>query len=396
MKVTIVSIFFPPEGGAAASRIFNMAKSLQARGVDVEVITALPNYPTGKIFDKYTGSFVVKEEIDGIKCRRYWLYPSNSRNPVLRIWSMISFSVSMLFALPHLWSRRPDLLIINSPPLVTGFFAVIMAKFTSAKAVTNISDIWPLSALELGAIQRGRFYSLLEKIEYFLYKNSYATLTQSQETLEHIKALVPTQNLFLYRNLDEPSPYLEQGAAYNKTELKIVYAGLLGIAQGVFDICKNVDFRALGVQLHIYGAGNEWDDIQNYIKTHPDCNIFMNGMIPKRDVPKMLSEFHATLIPLNTPIYGAFPSKIFMAISSGLPVFFSGGGEGAKVVADYGLGWINAPADYAVLAQNIAKFTNLSDTEFKTIKQNCIAASQTDFNREHQTDALLTYLKQLI
>jgi glycosyltransferase involved in cell wall biosynthesis len=396
MKVNIISIFFPPEGGAAASRIFNMAKSLQARGVDVEVITALPNYPTGKIFEQYSGKFVAKEEIDGIKCRRYWLYPSNSRNPVLRIWSMVSFSVSMLFALPYLWARSPDLLIINSPPLVTGFFAVIMAKFTRAKAVTNISDIWPLSALELGAIQRGGFYSLLEKIEYFLYKNSYATLTQSQETLEHIKALVPQQNLFLYRNLDEPSPYLEQGAAYEKTELKIVYAGLLGIAQGVFDICKNVDFKALGVQLHIYGAGNEWDDIQNYIKTNPDCNISLNGMIPKRDVPKMLSEFHATLIPLNTPIYGAFPSKIFMAISSGLPVFFSGSGEGAKVVADYGLGWINEPADYAVLAQNIQKFTTLTDTEFQTIKQNCIAASQTDFNREQQNDALLTYLKQLI
>ncbi|MEY4926015.1 MAG: hypothetical protein RI894_451 [Bacteroidota bacterium] len=396
MKVNIISIFFPPEGGAASSRIFNMAKSLQARGADVEVITALPNYPTGKIFDKYRGKFRVKEEIEGVKCRRYWLYPSNSRNPILRIWSMISFSVSMLFALPYLWSRRPDLLIINSPPLVTGFFAVIMAKFTRAKAVTNISDIWPLSALELGAIKRGRVFTLLEKIELFLYRNSYATLTQSQETLEHIKALSPQQNLFLYRNLDEPSPYLEQGAAYNKEGLKIVYAGLLGIAQGVFDICKSVNFKELGLELHIYGAGNEWDLIQNYIRENPGCNIVLHGMIPKRDVPKMLSEFHATLIPLNTPIYGAFPSKIFMAISSGLPIFFSGGGEGAKVVAEYGLGWVNDPGDYQVLAQNIAKFTDLSDAEFNKIKQNCLAASQNDFNREHQNDALLTYLTKLI
>ncbi len=393
MKINIISIFFPPEGGAAASRIMNMAQSLQSLGYDVEVITALPNYPTGQIFEAYRGRFMVRETVQGVPCRRYWLDPSNSKSPIRRIWGMVSFSVSIIAALPYLWQRKPNLLIINSPPLVTGFLAVFLSKITSAKSVLNISDIWPLSALELGAIKRGRFYSLLEWVERTMYKNADAILTQSQETLEHIAAITPKKPLLVYRNLDLPSPFLNESAVFDKKTFKIVYAGLLGVAQGVFNICKTIDFKRLNIALDIYGAGNERDAIAQFIAENPDCNITLKEMIPKREVPKMLANYHATLIPLVNHIEGAFPSKIFMAVSAGLPVFFSGSGEGAKVVENLQLGWVNAPDDMQTLKENLTKFTTLSTNEYKTIRQNCINAVENEFNFEKQKQLLHTFLE---
>jgi hypothetical protein len=44
---------YPPEKGAAPSRLAKMAVGLRARNIDVNVITALPNYPTGRIFPGY-------------------------------------------------------------------------------------------------------------------------------------------------------------------------------------------------------------------------------------------------------------------------------------------------------------------------------------------------------
>ena len=85
MKVTIISAFCPPETGAAPYRILNTAKEIKKGGVDVEIITTLANYPKGKFFKGYRWRIYKKENIDGITCRRFWLYPSNSNNPFLRI-----------------------------------------------------------------------------------------------------------------------------------------------------------------------------------------------------------------------------------------------------------------------------------------------------------------------
>ena len=53
MKVLVVSFYYPPEIGAAASRISNMVEGLQREGAEVEVLTCLPSYPKGRIFEGY-------------------------------------------------------------------------------------------------------------------------------------------------------------------------------------------------------------------------------------------------------------------------------------------------------------------------------------------------------
>ena len=82
-KVTIVTNYFPPEIGAASNRIYNLAKGLKDIGYKVEVIAPLPNYPEGKIFNGYKGKFYTKEEVEGIIVRRFWVYPTVSKNQVL-------------------------------------------------------------------------------------------------------------------------------------------------------------------------------------------------------------------------------------------------------------------------------------------------------------------------
>jgi len=177
-----------------------MAKELQLRGCDVQVVTAFPNYPTGKIFPGYKG-LSCDEVIDGINVRRQWLYPSNSKNKMLRIISMVSFSFSMFLSFFKLRKRKADFTIINSPPLFTGFFGVFLARLVGKRVVVNISDIWPLSALELGAIQKGRFYSILERMEKIIYGKSDLCISQSQETAEHISKFFPSKDTFVYRNI---------------------------------------------------------------------------------------------------------------------------------------------------------------------------------------------------
>ena len=53
--ILIITNYFPPETGAASNRIFHLAKGLQKHKYKVSVLTPLPNYPKGKVFEGFRG-----------------------------------------------------------------------------------------------------------------------------------------------------------------------------------------------------------------------------------------------------------------------------------------------------------------------------------------------------
>ena len=394
-NITIICNSYPPEKGAAPTRIKNLAKMLHSRGHKVEVITCMPNYPLGRIFPSFRGKLVQKEKANDINIHRLWLYPSNSKNPLKRIASMFSYTFSLyFFALPKLFVQRPDIVIVSSPPFLSAYAGIVIARLIGSKAILNVSDLWPLSALELGAIKKGPMYRFLEFIERRMYNLSDAYIGQSDEILQHVKkSLKKPREEFLYRNLQETSPYIHKPRPEGRK--KIVYAGLLGVAQGVYEVCSNIDFASLGVEFHIYGDGNERGKLEKLIADNPGRGIYYHGSIPASEMPRMLSEYHATLVPLKTNLHGAVPSKIFMAMANAIPVFFSGSGEGAKIVKEGKIGWVNAPSDFAALSQNILKMVVMSDKDYEQMRTNCKQLRKVRFNKETQDAAFDLFLQGL-
>ncbi len=394
-KITIISATFPPEKGAAPSRIYGLASLLVKNGYKVSVVCFMPNYPTGHIFPSYKGKLTCTEKIDGIDVYRVWSYPSNSKNIFARIYSLFTQALGLfVLALPELLQDKSELVIINSPPLLTAYAGSVIAKWKSKKILLNVSDIWPLSALELGVIKKGSFYSLMEWMEKQVYGKANAYLCQSNEIANHIQAQPPNnKNCFLYYNLQEEVKLTATTKANVKR--KIVYAGLLGVAQGVYAICKTINFAALGTELHIYGDGNEKEMLTGFINANPSKGIYYHDPISADKVPEMLRDFDATLVPLTVNIQGALPSKVFMAAANGIPVFFSGNGEGAKIVREHKIGWVNAAGDLAALQKNIEAFVQMRNEELETIKSNCTTLSATVFNKQRQDERFIHFLRSL-
>ena len=52
-RVLIVTQYYHPEIGAPQIRLRSLAKELRQSGMEVTVLTAMPNYPKGQIFDGY-------------------------------------------------------------------------------------------------------------------------------------------------------------------------------------------------------------------------------------------------------------------------------------------------------------------------------------------------------
>ncbi len=341
-EVLIITSYFPPETGAASNRIFHLAEGLQKRSFKVSVITPLPNYPTGKIFKEYKGKFNKTSVENNVKIHRLWIYASNSKNKILRLFSMLSYSFSLIWFFA--FNKIPKTVIVQSPPLLVAFTTMLFLKKKSRKLILNVSDLWPLVGLALRAFKKNLSYSILEKIERFNYKKADLVLGQSEEILKHITSLFPNKDTFLYRNYPDFNTLKSKDKIPFNGKLKIVYAGLLGVAQGIFKLCQKLNYE--NIELHIYGAGQEQGKIEAFIKSNQHLPITYYGELTRNKLHKELQQYDVTLIPLLNRIYGSVPSKIFEYSKLGLPILYFGGGEGEDIIKEYDLGWIAEAGNY--------------------------------------------------
>lgn len=385
--VLIITSYFPPEIGAASNRIFHLAEALQKRNFNVQVLTPLPNYPTGKIFNDYKGKFKHSSTEKGIKINRLWIFATVSKSKFLRLIAMLSYSFSLIcfFA----FNKIPKTVIVQSPPLLVAFTSMFFLRSKKRKLILNVSDLWPIAGLELGAFKKNFSYKMLEKIEHFNYKKANIILGQSKEILTHITSLFPEKKTLLYRNYpDFNAPKLQERTT-SEEKIKLVYAGLLGIAQGVYKLCSQLDFSN-NIELHIYGSGAEQKLIEDFIKKHPNLPVFFYGRVARTELHKVLLQYDIAIIPLLNRIYGSVPSKIFEYAKLGLPILYFGGGEGEDVVNDNQLGWIAKASDYGDLNTVISsiKISEITLVSKEKIKE---TATKT-FNLEAQLKALTTLI----
>lgn len=328
--------------------------------------------------------------------RRYPLFASNSRRALPRIVSMASFSLAALAAVFYIRRFRPDYLMVESPPLLLGCTGWLLSRAAGARLLLNISDIWPLSASELGALrQGGSLYRLLERLERFLYRSSYACTGQSEEIVRHMQS-GGARRAWLFRNGVDVNRFPALSEKDFNQPLKIVYAGLLGVAQGILELCQNLQFDPQQIEFHIYGSGAEREAIETYLQESGKTSIILHEPRGRDAIPGILAMHDFALIPLVKPIYGAVPSKIYEAMAAGLPILFAGGGEGAKIIETYDLGWVCAPSDFSAIQAAIQEIISLPENILQEKRNNCLRAAKTLFSRDRQIENLDTLLRASI
>ena len=133
--IVIITSYYPPEIGAASNRIFQLAEGLNRRNYKVTVVTPLPNYPNGQIFSDYKGKFRHISEDHGIMIYRLWILASNSKNTILRLIAMLSYSFCLLSF--FITNKIPNTVIVQSPPLLVAFTCMLFLKTKKSKLILN-------------------------------------------------------------------------------------------------------------------------------------------------------------------------------------------------------------------------------------------------------------------
>jgi glycosyltransferase involved in cell wall biosynthesis len=348
MKLLILTQYFPPEVGAPQNRLFELAVRLYKLGVDITVLTAMPNYPQMKIHENYRGKNYVYEEMDGLKVHRASIYVSKSKSIIARLRNYFSFVMSS-GRIGNSKLGNFDFLLCESPPLFLGYSAMYLASKKKAKLIFNVSDLWPESAEKLGVVTNTNLLKLAYNLEAKLYRKAVLVTGQTQGICKNIQHRFPDVKTFWLPNgvdLNYYDPSLKANHAWRKkygfkeADFIFIYAGIIGIAQGlevILNAAKDY-LTQTNIQFVLMGSGPEKTKLRQLKEDLGLSNVHFLEPVTKIEMPQILKSVNAAIIPLRKLdlFKGAIPSKIFENLAMQIPVILGVDGEARELFIEQG------------------------------------------------------------
>ncbi len=364
LEVMLLTHYFPPEVGAPQARLFELATRAASSGVEITVVTGFPNYPTGAIPEQYRGRFRSEERLDGLRVIRTWVYATPNRGFVRRLLNHLSFAASSLLALRKV--GRVDVIFVESPPLFIGFAALVYRWLKRAPYVLNISDIWPQSAVELGALRNRFAIRVAEMFEMHLYRKAAFVSVVTPGMVERLAVRgVPRSKLFLLTNGVDTATYKPVTAdpalrqKFGLDDHKVfLYAGTHGMAQGLETVLEAAKSTADPDVLYVLaGEGAEKEDLMKRAKAEGIGNVRFLPNQPKSMMPALLNLAYASIIPLKRLdlFKSALPSKMFESMATERPIVAALWGEASELVEAAGCGIVVEPENPAALREVVEK-----------------------------------------
>lgn len=355
MKILILSQYFRPETGAPQNRLSDLARRLhQMEGIQVDIFTAMPNYPVMEIHEEYKGKFFVKEELWGVKIFRSWIYASKSKGVFKRLLNYFSFVFSsMFYGLFKL--GKYDVIFIESPPLFLGISGYFLAKVKRAKIIFNVADLWPESAEKLGIVTNKYLLGVATKLEEFMYRKSVLITGQAQGIITDIETRFPNKNLHWLPNgvdseklkPDLVSSTFREENGFKPTDKLFIYAGIIGFAQGLEIILKAAKkVNHPDVKFVLVGSGPVKEELLTMKEEMQLSNVYFFDAVGKKEIPAILKACDVALVPLRKlPLFeGIIPSKVFENMAMKIPVLLGVDGEARDLFITKGqAGWFYEP-----------------------------------------------------
>ncbi len=361
MKLTILTQYYPPELGAAQGRLSGLAAAFQRRGHSVTVLTAMPNYPTGKIHAGY-GGLLRREIQEGVRVIRTFIYPTQKADFRHRLSSYFSFVIAAA-VVGALFLDRPDYLIVESPPLFLGLTGAWLSWVKRCPMIFNVSDLWPESAVRLGVLRPGGLaHRLSSWLERFCYGRAEIASGQTPGIVDDIAARFPWCRTYHLSNgvngdlfhPDRATPAARATLDPAPDACIALYAGLHGLAQRldrVLDAAAALEHTSL--RFVLMGDGPTREELMRDARTRGVTNVRFLEARPVTEVPPLLASADIVLVPLATHLPGATPSKLYEAMASGRPVVLVAEAEGdpARIVREQEAGLVVKPGDTAALTR---------------------------------------------
>jgi glycosyltransferase involved in cell wall biosynthesis len=389
LHILLVTHYYPPNGGEAANRFYDLAHFLHRAGHRVTVLTTMPHYPKGRIADEYRGKFSLVRDDEGVSVVHTWLWATPSNRISRKLISQVSFMLTAMLrglALPH-----PDVIFIEAQPIFTGIAGRFLSVVKRAPYGENVSDLWPDHLLSVGALQESSpIYKIARWVMDTGYRGASAITSMSPAWTRRLVAYTGGQTTKLHTilrgtDLTRFRPHLDTSAFRAKHNLgnqKIVsFIGTFA-TQYDFELQLNVakSFKHRTDVLFVFiGTGSQKDMVLAHAKDLP--NVRLIEWVEYAEMPLAWNISTLNFWALRPePLYeGTIPAKLFEAFACGIPVVAAQKGEAADIIRQAQGGLVVSTDDQDSLAQAIERMID-DESLRQSCAQNARAYAEQHFN----------------
>lgn len=261
------------------------------------------------------------------------------------------------------WAHeRFDGVVWYSPSIFHGPLVKMLKRQSCSRSYLIIRDVFPEWAVDIGLIERGLRYRLLDAVARYQYSVADVIGVQSSGNLVYFRRWQQQQGrtLEVLQNWLGKSARVRCPIRLDETVLAgrqvFVYAGNMGVAQGmdiVLDLAEQL-LRQSNVGFLLVGRGSEVARLKASVGERALDNVLFYDEIHPDEIPDLYAQCCAGIVVLD-PRHRShnIPGKFLTYLRSGLPVLanVNAGNDLAQMIRDHRVGRVCENSDSRAFRQ---------------------------------------------
>jgi colanic acid biosynthesis glycosyl transferase WcaI len=404
LRILVVSQYFWPEN----FRVNDLVKEWMQRGHEVTVLTGIPNYPAGKVFDEYRKQPSAFAEFEGAQVLRVPILTRGTGGIRLMLNYLSFVFTACSFGPWRLRGKSADVIFVFEPsPVTVGLPAVWLGRIKKAPVVFWALDLWPETLVAIGVVRSPKILGWVELMVRFIYNRCTLVLGQSRGFLNSIARYCDDKAKIRYFPSWAEDVFTD-GSVQMAPEVPewtdgftVVFAGNIGEAQdmpGVLDAAERLK-NDVSIRWIIVGDGRKSAWLQTELERRGlDGQVLLPGRFPVERMPSFYAHADALLVSLKSdPVFSmTIPGKVQSYLMAGIPLLGMLDGEGAAVIRDAQAGLTCDAGDGAGLAKAVMALVAMPPDKRKQLGLNGQKYAQLEFGRAQLMNRVEALLNEAI
>ena len=362
--ILVISQYFYPE----QFRINDMCQEWVERGYKVTVVTGIPNYPMGKIFDGYGLTKKRHENWNGIEIYRIPLIPRGSSS-IGMILNYLAFMISGMFAAKFMVIKADYVFSFEVSPMTQVLTGICFAKRLQVPHYLYVQDLWPENVITVTGITNPVIIKPIDKMVDYIYKNTdeiFATSPSFVDAICNRKIKVDRKKVHYWPQYAEefyhPCDKKAVGEIPDDDSFKVIFTGNIGTAQGLQILPKTAEMlKKENVKFIMVGDGRYLEEFIDEVKSrNVEDKFVMVQRQPAERIPELLSACDAAFLSFqNDELWTmTIPAKLQSYMACGMPVIAAAQGETKRIIEEAQCGVCSRIGDAEELSLKIKDMMN--------------------------------------
>ena len=358
MKILVVSQYYYPED----FRINDICEELVSRGHEVTVLTGLPNYPEGEIYQGFEKAYLKPEIHNGVKIVRFKCRP-RFKGVLNLVRNYISFVFNGKKAIKKLEKDFDIVYAYQLSPITSVIPALKYKEIAKAPVILYVCDLWPESIRDKanGKImsKRNLVFLMMKFLSRRIYNKADLICVKCEEFSDYLikECRVAKRKCnVIYEHAE--SNYLSVSSNPEPNNIvDFMFLGNIGSNSNCELIIKAAALlKGENYKIHFVGDGSGLNDLK---KICSDLNLLdkicFHGRFPQSKIIKFYNMADVCLLTLsNKSAIGLTPpAKLSSYMAASRPIIASASGATKRIIQKANCGFVCAPDSAEELAKSL-------------------------------------------